>query len=507
MTKCLFGEGLKRTPTFGILASVKLWAILSAIGLAWVGSLGTAAANTVPVAVFDIQVIDVPNFESGKMEKFNRLLEQAVSQSGYATVPRSDIKSKLQKLKAKSFDACYDESCQIEIGKELAAQKSVSATWTQVGGTCQLLVKLYDLRKAYSEFSNSILAACTETGLAKAFEKVRLQLAYHRQGQKKVMAGRDLDLTPKQEVWRPEASTKKVVVKFSSSPPGAMVRVDGKLIWQNSADEGCARAVEVGVHEISMEKERYLLRKEKVTITDGSPIHWALEADFGLLNVVTKPSGQNVSINGRRVGPTPLQNHQLIPGTYKVRILSECFYEQGKEISLARNQKRDLGFDLQPIIGALDISARDSKGNDLVANIELDGKKQGQTPAVIEASVCAKALKLSLDDFEPWSQSLAVQAKKTLKIDAELRAAEPVSYSSAPKIEKEKPKSGAPWLVTIAGGIMTLAGVVFGVDAVEGYEAGTLTQSEARKQALVSDGLMIGGGVTFSAGLLWGLLR
>ena len=486
---------------------MKPWGVFLVVGLIGWGQATSAAANTVPVAVFDIQVIDVPNFESGKMEKFNRLLEQAVSQSGYATVPRSDIKSKLQKLKAESFDACYDESCQIEIGKELAAQKSVSATWTQVGGTCQLLVKLYDLRKAYSEFSNTISAACTETGLAKAFEKVRLQLADHRGGQKKVTTGRDRDLTPKQEAWRPEASTKKVVVKFSSSPPGAMVRVDGKLICQNSADEGCARAVEVGVHEISMEKERYLLRKEKVTITDGSPIHWALEADFGLLNVVTQPSGQNVSINGERVGATPLQNHQLIPGTYQVRVLSDCFYEQGKEISLARNQKRDLSFDLQPIIGGLDISARDAKGNDLAANIELDGKQQGVTPAVIAASVCAKALKLSLDGFEPWSQNLAIQAKKTLKIDAELSAAERVSYSSAPKNKEEKPTSVAPWLVTGVGAVITLAGVLFGVDAVDSYETGALPQSEAREQALVSDGLMIGGGVTLSAGLLWGLLQ
>lgn len=139
-----------------------------------VGSVYPATAQTgrEAVAVFDIQPQDVPEATPARMAKLTGYLESVVAASGFRTVPRSEIQARIAEQQKESYKNCYDEACQIDLGKAVAAEKAVSSTWTLLGDACVLSVKLYDLKTGLAEFSTKADAACTEKGLRAAIDEI-----------------------------------------------------------------------------------------------------------------------------------------------------------------------------------------------------------------------------------------------------------------------------------------------------------------------------------------------
>ena len=95
----------------------------------------------------------------------------------YTTVPKSALKAALAAQKAQSYDACYEESCQIEIGKEVAAEKSLATRISKLGKKCIIAVTMYDLRKSAAENAVKDRVPCDVDSLLEAFEKLVPQLA------------------------------------------------------------------------------------------------------------------------------------------------------------------------------------------------------------------------------------------------------------------------------------------------------------------------------------------
>lgn len=127
-----------------------------------------AQVESTPVAVFPVRVIDVPALERVNIDKFTDLLEAAVSSKRYPTIPRTELRSLIQDQTLTSFESCYDEACQIELGRAVAAQKALTTSFAGYGDTCLLTFKFYDLKKALTEFSTTHEDTCDEAGLKRA---------------------------------------------------------------------------------------------------------------------------------------------------------------------------------------------------------------------------------------------------------------------------------------------------------------------------------------------------
>jgi hypothetical protein len=67
--------------------------------------------------------------------------------------------------KSASHKECYDQACQIELGKELAAEKTLATKILKLGTRCTVNIALYDLRKAASEDAATTTGKCDEDGL------------------------------------------------------------------------------------------------------------------------------------------------------------------------------------------------------------------------------------------------------------------------------------------------------------------------------------------------------
>lgn len=94
----------------------------------------------------------------------------------FQLVPPADLQKALAERKADSYQACYDESCQIEIGKELAAQKSLATKITRLGRKSLITATLYDLTTGTTDASASWKGRCGEDELIDAVDDLATQL-------------------------------------------------------------------------------------------------------------------------------------------------------------------------------------------------------------------------------------------------------------------------------------------------------------------------------------------
>lgn len=98
----------------------------------------------------------------------------------YQVVPRDQLKERLKQQKLESYKRCYTQSCQIELGKELAAQKSLSTTIIRLGSGCAVTAVLYDLSRAASEGGANAEGSCDEQGVVGAIKRIVEQLTRGR---------------------------------------------------------------------------------------------------------------------------------------------------------------------------------------------------------------------------------------------------------------------------------------------------------------------------------------
>lgn len=158
--------------------SVRRWPRV-ALALLGAGALATPSeAHAAPpvVAVFDIQN-DGTALAPKELERLGDYLAVRVAEGRrFQVVPKAQLKQALSQKKQESYAACYAESCQIEIGKEVAAQQTLASKVQRFGNTCIFSVTLFDLRSAASEGAGSAKGGCGLNDVLESMEKAVAQL-------------------------------------------------------------------------------------------------------------------------------------------------------------------------------------------------------------------------------------------------------------------------------------------------------------------------------------------
>jgi hypothetical protein len=69
-----------------------------------------------------------------------------------------------------SYDECYDEACQIELGRDLAAQKTLATEVMKLGSQCKVTLSVFDLGRAASERGATASGGCEEDDVVRSLE-------------------------------------------------------------------------------------------------------------------------------------------------------------------------------------------------------------------------------------------------------------------------------------------------------------------------------------------------
>jgi len=128
--------------------------------------------NSPIVAVFAIQDRTGRIAPSEVQELTEYLAAKLAERAVFQVLPNSQLKERLIEQKKESYRDCYDAKCQIEIGRELAAQKSLSTQISAFSAVCAVTATLYDLKRATSEAAASEKGGCGKDEIAGAIERV-----------------------------------------------------------------------------------------------------------------------------------------------------------------------------------------------------------------------------------------------------------------------------------------------------------------------------------------------
>jgi hypothetical protein len=143
-----------------------------------VASPPKSASGPRVVAVFPVQAAASTGLEGDATDQLTDYITAKLAQSGkYRVVPRDQLKKALSAQKLESYQACYDQSCQIELGKAVAAEISLSVSILRLGQTCAVTGTVYDLRSDTAEQGSVVRAECAVDALAGAMDQVAEQLA------------------------------------------------------------------------------------------------------------------------------------------------------------------------------------------------------------------------------------------------------------------------------------------------------------------------------------------
>lgn len=159
-----------------------------------------------------------------KREEVDALTDYLATKLGeqgrFQIIPREEIRRRLVEQKRESFKSCYDKQCQVEVGRELAAQFSVSASISKVGTQCLITSAMYDLKKAATWRTATAKAKCNADALLVAVEEIAAKLS-----------GNAAVEQPAVPVEQPPAAAviPTVTVSLNTDPKGAEVLVDGRL--------------------------------------------------------------------------------------------------------------------------------------------------------------------------------------------------------------------------------------------------------------------------------------
>jgi len=142
--------------------------------------LGAAAqASPTPIVVVFEPGAKGLALNDGLADRLADLVANRLAEAGaFRVVPRSQVRERLWRQKLASYRDCFDTGCQVEVGRELAADHSLAGQVLKLGGTCTFTLDLYDLASATSVRAASADGGCAPEALASLARKaVALLLA------------------------------------------------------------------------------------------------------------------------------------------------------------------------------------------------------------------------------------------------------------------------------------------------------------------------------------------
>ena len=337
-------------------------------------------------------------------------------------VAEEDEQEALTSMRRESRQAQYLDKTACKLGERLAANSLLKAKLVEVNVRKRLLLQLFNAETGCLHASAGVHWSDDnpEISIAEAVDELlnNLRLAVDMPGPQSKTQPVDYDIGETKTAWKMDVST-GIPVKFQSEPGGAVVLVDGRLRCQSTP---CSKTLQKGRHKVEMQKESYLPKAASILVETGmKAIRFALTPDFGWITVVSSPSGLPVQVDGEPVGSSPLSRHRVSTGRHEVLVTDARYHDSGKRLHIEPGESETIDVQLEPREGGLVISAHDDQGNDLEAEIFLDGEPIGKTPLAKQLLIGQHELKVA-QKGQQLVKKLVVQEKQVEEVAIEFKS-------------------------------------------------------------------------------------
>jgi len=361
---------------------------------------------------------------AGKGVELRNLVRGELSRLGkFDVVADESEKAMIREFRKASAEVSYDENTRCKLGKEIAPNSVLKIQLTGKKGDRKLRLELLSLETScLKAWANApVVEGKLEQAAAEAVSQLLFRLTGKTavpggtapgKGGRYTVEGLNEDLSEKPAGWNPDTG-RILVVEFASSPPGAVIMVDGRMACKDSFS-GCVRNLPAGAHDVAMHLEGFEPIAKQVELTKDGRVEWKLKANSGEMTVSTVPPGMTLTVDGRIAGAAPLKR-RLSPGIHTVEVTDSCYYKAANRFSIKAGEKKLVELKPAPKLAAVQVTAEAGSGSAVRARVEVDGRKVGTTPGTFQVSICSKRLEL-VAGGETWGVDLALKEKQTLPI-------------------------------------------------------------------------------------------
>ncbi|MEB3330785.1 MAG: PEGA domain-containing protein, partial [Candidatus Sericytochromatia bacterium] len=257
---------------------------------------------------------------------------------------------------------------------------------------------------------------------------------------------------------------------------GATILLDGEPLGRSNATFA---KVSEGTYKLILQLDGYQTVEKQIVIRAAQ----TQEEDItfkklqGIARIESEPSGALVFVDNVPLGRTPTDVKREF-GIGNIRVELEDYFSETREMSFSHHTSEH-NFSLRPKQGKISILSTPTG-----ATVYFDGKEVGKTPwlgQMVEGG--QHSVRLSLDQFEDWSDRVEVRASKSVSLAPTLKAVQLRSTSlqlAESNLRGENPfKKIAPVGKWTAAGVSVVSWILYfsassaADDAYERYRKST----------------------------------
>jgi formylglycine-generating enzyme required for sulfatase activity len=204
-------------------------------------------------------------------------------------------------------------------------------------------------------------------------------------------------------------------VSIESTPPGATVYLDARPIGKTPLT---LPSVDPGRHQLVMVLDGYATLVEDVDVVAGRPLRLAktLAEQAGALEVLTKPAGVKIEVDGVPMGTSPQKLPRLRVGKHKVAVSHDDYQRVERDVTIDYEQLAKLEIELPPRPARLVITSSPGQAEFWVAN-----RKLGLTVWAGELPPGKHLLRVAKDGYEDKLFDLLLGPNEAKSLDAALK--------------------------------------------------------------------------------------
>ncbi|MED5464616.1 MAG: SUMF1/EgtB/PvdO family nonheme iron enzyme [Myxococcota bacterium] len=216
----------------------------------------------------------------------------------------------------------------------------------------------------------------------------------------------------------------QVSVGFRTSPPGAQVWVNGRQVC--SVTPCSSFFVDRAVLDVRLEKALHEPMTTEVTVyREMEPQEFTLVPHVGYLTVRSEPTGLQVRLDETVIGVTPVVKWKQSVGSYEVVLEGHGFYPVRESVMVLRNKSQEFKFVPRPREGKLQVVALTKAGEQVEAEVLLDGEPVGVTPLKEVVPTGVYLLELRHKQHGSFTRQIRVQEEPGPVVEALLRIEAP----------------------------------------------------------------------------------
>ena len=220
----------------------------------------------------------------------------------------------------------------------------------------------------------------------------------------------------KESLFSASLQRKKGSLMLISKPENALIHLEGK---KQGRTPHTINELAPGNYTIELSLNDYQTWSERRDIVSGEEITITAELQEkpGSISIKSKPTDAKIFIDGKEAGTTPETINDIDCGTRIVKLKMEGYCEWSEKVEVLSNKNSSLNAVLKEMAGSVCI-----KSNPSEATIHVDGKEVGTTPAiVVDLGPGKHMIKISMEGYNDWSQSVEIDAKEQSELNATLQ--------------------------------------------------------------------------------------